>query len=366
MLERRQMDPRVVEHAKWLVNYCTSVKRGDNVLIRLGGADYSGDQEGLELAIEAYKEASRLGANPIILAFPAEAIRGQLELAPEEALEKTPPNYLELVKISDVIIAIQAAANTRFLEKLDPKRISKRQRALDPVAQEQLRKRWTGTVHPTNAHAQDAGMSLEDYRNFAYSAMLRDWKDEVEHMMRLKMIMERADEVRLVGKDTDLTFSIKGRIPVADDAKLNFPGGEVFTAPLDDSASGKIYFDLPSVKYGKEVTDIRLTLARGVIVDYSSSKNQDLLTSMIETDQGSRRLGEFGVGTNRGIKIFTRNILFDEKIAETIHLAIGFAYEECGGVNKSAVHWDMIKTMNPGEILMDGKTIQKNGKFIWE
>jgi len=359
------MDQRVVEHAKWLVNYCTSVKRGDNVLIRLGGAQSGGD-EGLELATEVYKEASRQGAHALIILFTNEAVRGYYEVTPEADIATTPSNYYELVKLSDVVIAIQAQVNTRSLEHTDPKRIGIRLRALDPISKEQLKKRWTATVHPTNAHAQDADMSLAEYRDFLYSAVLRDWNVEVERMERLKAVLEKADRIRLVGEETDLSFSIKGRTPVVDDAKLNFPGGEVFTAPIDNSATGKIYFDLPSVTYGKEVTDISLTFDKGVIVDYSASKNQQLLKHMIETDEGSRRLGEFGVGTNRGIDRFTRNILFDEKMGGTIHLAIGFAYEECSGINKSAVHWDMIKRMKPGEIIIDGKPVQKDGRFAWE
>jgi aminopeptidase len=355
-----------VEHAKWLVNYCTSVKRGDNVLIRLGGAQSSSDADGLELAAEVYKEASRLGAHPVIVIFPSEAVRGYYEVTADSDLAIIPPNYYDLMKRSDVVIVIQAEANTHFLEHTDPKKIGTRLRALDPISKEQLRKRWTGTVHPTNAHAQDAGMALSDYRDFVYSAVLRDWKTEVERMNKLKAVMEKTDQVRLLGRDTDLTFSIKGRVPVVDDARLNFPGGEVFTAPVDDSANGRIYFDLPCVKYGHEVADVRLTFDKGLIVDYSASKNEQLLKQMLETDPGAKRLGEFGVGTNRGINRFSRNILFDEKMAETIHLAIGFAYKECGGINESAVHWDIIKTMNPGEITMDGQTVQKNGKFIFE
>jgi aminopeptidase len=178
--------------------------------------------------------------------------------------------------------------------------------------------------------------------------------------------MDKVSEVRLIGTDTDLSFSIKGRIAVIDDAKLNLPGGEVFTAPVDDSATGTIFFDLPSVYSRKEVTDIRLTFEKGLIVDYSASKNESLLKELIATDEGSKRLGEFGVGTNKGITRSTKNILFDEKIAGTIHLAIGDAYKECGGTNKSAVHWDMIKTVKPGQILMDGESVQKDGKFSWE
>jgi aminopeptidase len=360
------LDPRVKEHAQRLVNYCTSVKPGDNVLIRLGGANYAGDAEGLELVEEVFKEVGRVGAKPLLMMFPGDATRGYLEHAPDGALSVTPRSYLELVKTCDVIIGIQAEGNTQYLKGVDSKRIGQYLIGLKPIGQEGLKKRWTGTLHPTAAHAKAARMSLARYKKFVYSAMLRDWEVEVRGMAKLKEIMERTDEVRLIGKDTDIFFSIKGRTAVVDDAKYNFPGGEVFTAPVDDSATGNIYFDLPSVKYGQEARDVRLTFDKGIIVDYSASKNGSLLKDMIETDEGSKRLGEFGMGTNRGINRFTRNILFDEKMADTIHLAIGDAYEMCGGINKSAVHWDLIKTMKPGKIIMDGKTIQNNGRFIWE
>ena len=360
------MDPRVKEHAKRLVNYCTSIKCGDNVLIRLGGANYAGDAEGLELATEVFKEVGRVGAKPLLMLFTGNATRGYIEQAPYGTLATTPRNYLELVKACDAIIGIQAEEDTQYLKGVDSKRIGQYLIGLKPIGQEGLRKRWTGTLHPTVAHAKAAGMTLGRYKKFIYSAMFRDWESEVEHMMKLKEIMERTDQVRLIGKDTDLTFSIKGRTAVVDDAKYNFPGGEVFTAPVDDSATGKIFFDLPSVKYGQEARDIRLTFDKGQIVDYSASKNESFLKDMIETDEGSKRLGEFGVGTNRGIDRFTRNILFDEKMADTIHLAIGDAYEMCGGINKSAIHWDLIKTMRPGQIIMDGNAIQRDGKFLFE
>ena len=354
------------KHAKWLVNYCTSTKPGDNVLIRLGGGTYAGDAEGLELATEVFKEAGRVGAKPLILIFPGEATRTYIEQAPDGTLATTPKNYIELVKACDVVIGIQAEKDTQYLREINSTRIGQFLTGARPITDEILKERWTSTLHPTSAHAKDAGMSMEGYKKFVYSAMLRDWESEINRMVKLKKIMDRTSEVQLVGKDTDLSFSIKGRTTVVDDAKYNFPGGEVFTAPIDDSATGKICFDLPSIWAGQEAKDVRLTFDKGVIVDYSASKNESFLKDMIETDEGSKRLGEFGIGTNRGIKRFTRNILFDEKMADTIHLAIGEAYEICGGINKSAAHWDLIKTMKPGRIIMDGKTIQENGKFVWE
>lgn len=336
------------------------MKSGDNVLVEIE------DQDGLELATEICKEAARHGAHPLIVACPAEFIRALIDLTPLNDLAVTPRSMFELMKASDVNIHILSSANTRFLASTDSHRIGIQSKALQPVNQERLRKRWTATLHPTNAYAQEASMSLSEYRDFAYSAMLRDWENEIVRMNRLKKVMEKAEEVHLIGNDTDLSFSIKGRPAVVNDAKDNLPGGEVSTAPVDDSATGKIYYDLPAIYYGKEVTDIRLKFDRGVVVDYSASKNESFLKEMIETDDGSRRLGEFGVGTNRGINRFTRNLLFDEKMAETIHLAIGNAYESNGGINKSAIHWDMIKTMKPGKIFMDGQTVQKDGRFSWE
>lgn len=353
------MDPRISEHAKILVNYSTKVKKGDNVLIRI--SDY-----GKNLATEIYKEASRLGASPLIVTLPTEAVRGYYELTPEEYLQVFPKHYYELTKASDVVIFIRSDETTKYLSGVDPKRISTRRLTVKKIDNERLKKRWCITQVPTPAYAREADMSLKDYEDFVYSAMLLDWKKEVEKMDKLKKIMDAKDEVHLIGKETDLTMSIKGRIAIISDGTHNMPGGEVFTAPLDNSANGRIFFDLPAIKYGKEVRDMRLTFENGEIVDYSASKNEDLLGAMINTDEGSKRLGELGIGANRGIRKFTKNTLFDEKMAETIHLAIGHAYKECGGINESAIHWDMIKTMRPGQIIMDGEIIQKDGKFIWE
>jgi aminopeptidase len=354
----------VKEHAKSLVNYCTSVKAGDNVLVRLGGFGAAGDPEGLELVGEIFEEVARIGAKPLLVAFTGNMLRRYFESAPVDSLSTPQRNYLELMKASDVVIWIQAERDTQYLRGVDETRITKSLIGENPVEEERRKKRWVFTLHPTTGHAAAAGMSLANYRRFVYSTMLRDWHSEVKPMLRLKEIMDRSNEVQLIGRNTDLSFSISGRKAKVDDGKLNFPGGEVFTSPVEDSATGKIYFDLPSIESGQEVKGIKLTFDKGQIADYSATKNEAFLKRIIETDEGSKRLGEFGVGCNRGIKRFSYNLLFDEKAAETIHLAIGNAFEFCGGLNKSAIHWDMIKTMKAGEILMDGQCIQKNGKFM--
>lgn len=355
------MDYRLIDFAKLLVQTSTRVKRGDTVLIHIV-------DEGQALATEVSKEVARVGGQPLIITTPSEATRGFYQVADDETLTAMPTHYLALVKASDVIISIRSNTNTKSLSNIDPTKIRARAKALQPLQEARLSKRWCLTQYPTPGYAQDAEMALREYEDFVYSAILIDWQEEVEAMRRLKKMLDETDEVRLIGEKTDLTMSIKGRTAVVGGPTHNVPGGEVFTAPLDDSAQGAIYFDLPAVVHGKEVEGIRLRFEGGMVVEYSAKKNETLLKSMIETDEGARRLGELGIGANRGIQRFTKNILFDEKIDGTIHLALGRAYKECGGVNESAIHWDMIKTMDPAKgsrILFDGKAVTRSKSGEW-
>lgn len=353
------MDPRVSQHAKLIVTYATGVKNGDQVLIM--ASDY-----GLDLASEIYKEAAKLGGSPLIVMTPSEVTRAYYEVTPEEFLDIYPKHLYELTKASDVVVSIRSDINTKTLGNVNPKKLTRRDKTVRPIQDERLSKRWCLTQAPTPGFAQDADMSLKEYEDFVYSAILIDWASQRTQMEKLKKALDQADKVRLVGEKTDLTMSVKGRNAIVGDATHNVPGGEVYTAPVDDSAEGEICFDLPGIRYGREIKGIRLKFSKGEVVEYSAETNQDALKSIIETDQGSKRIGELGIGTNRGIKRFTKNILFDEKIGDTIHLALGNAYKDCGGINKSAIHWDIIKTMKPGQILLDGKVLQKDGKFSWE
>jgi len=353
------MDPRVSQHAKLIVTYATGVKKGDQVLIM--ASDY-----GLDLASEIYKEAAKLGGSPLIVMTPSEVTRAYYEVTPEEFLDIYPKHLYELTKASDVVVSIRSDINTKTLGNVNPKKLTRRDKTVRPIQDERLSKRWCLTQAPTPGFAQDADMSLKEYEDFVYSAILIDWASQRTQMEKLKKALDQADKVRLIGEKTDLTMSVKERNAIVGDATHNVPGGEVYTAPVDDSAEGEICFDLPGIRYGREIKGIRLKFSKGEVVDYSAETNQDALKSIIETDQGSKRIGELGIGTNRGIKRFTKNILFDEKIGDTIHLALGNAYKDCGGINKSAIHWDIIKTMKPGQILLDGKVLQKDGKFSWE
>ena len=170
--------------------------------------------------------------------------------------------------------------------------------------------------------------------------------------------------MRLVGPDTDLTLSVAGRTFINSDGHHNMPSGEVFTGPVEDSAEGRIAFDYPVCEGGREVDGIRLVFRKGLVVEASATKNEAFLRAMLDMDPGARRLGELGIGTHFGIRRFIRNILFDEKIGGSIHLALGRSYEETGGRNRSALHWDMIKDLRRGgAIYVDGKVFQKDGRF---
>ncbi|MFH0749102.1 MAG: aminopeptidase [Candidatus Bathyarchaeota archaeon] len=352
------MDSRIIKHAELVISYATKTKTGDNVLIQLTDA-------GLELAQEIYRQAVHKGANPLIVVTPTEATRQYYDVD-TKYLRNFPEHFYELVKKSDVIISIRGENNLKALSNVEPDKICLRSIALKDIQEERLSKRWCLTQFPTTAYAQEAEMALGEYEDFIYGAILLDWQKERKTMEKIKEILDKSKQVRLEGIETDLTLSIQGRNAVVGDATHNVPGGETYTAPVEDSAEGKIYFDFPGIVYGREVRDIRLWFEKGEVVDYSASKNQDLLQTMLSTDSGSRKIGELGIGTNYGISRFTKNILFDEKIGGTIHLALGRAYKECGGVNESAIHWDMIKRMKPGKVTVDGDVFQRDGVFSWE
>ena len=353
------MDPRVTEHAKLIVTYATGIKKGDQVLIM--ASDY-----GLDLVSEIYNEAAKSGGSPLIMMTPSEVNRAYYEVTSEEFLDLFPNHLYDLTKASDVIISIRSDINTKTLGNVDPKKQTRRDKTLRKIQDERLSKRWCLTQAPTPGYAQDADMSLKEYEDFVYASILIDWRSQRAQMEKLKKALDQADKVQIMGEKTNLTMSVKGRNAIVGDATHNVPGGEVYTAPVDDSAEGEIWFDLPGIRYGREIKGVRLRFSKGQVVDYSAETNEHVLKSIIETDQGSKRIGELGIGTNRGIRRFTKNILFDEKIGDTIHLALGRAYKDCRGVNESAIHWDIIKTMKPGQILMDGRVLQKDGKFSWE
>jgi aminopeptidase len=225
--------------------------------------------------------------------------------------------------------------------------------------------RWVLVRVPNESLAQQSHMSLEEMMEFFFTAVLQDWQEQTQRYEELKAHFEAATRVRLTGRDTDISFSTAGRPYCVGDGTHNMPDGEIFTSPVDDSAEGHIYFEFPAVYAGVLFHGIRLEFAEGKVTRVTAEDNEDLLRQILDTDDGAKRLGEFGVGTNFNIDRFCYDILYDEKIGGTIHLALGRAFSESGGVNHSALHWDIIKDLREeGAIYLDGRKVLENGQFL--
>ncbi|MFW6382471.1 MAG: aminopeptidase [Haloferacaceae archaeon] len=357
------MDPRIREHAETIVDHSVDVGEGDRVVIQL-------PSEAGDLAVALYELCGDRGAQPIWLANSDRASRAFLRAAGEEY--ETPDHQQALYEETDVFIIARGGANVSETSDVPPENNAAYRRAVKPILEERLSKRWCLTQYPTSGHAQLAGMSTEAYQNFVWDAVSLDWEAQREFQARMVKLLDAAEEVRIVaGEETDLTLSIAGNETLNDDGEKNLPGGEVFTAPVVDSAEGVVHFDRPLYRQGREIGDVRLTFEDGVVVEHSAGRNEALLTEILDTDEGARRLGELGIGMNRSIDRFTYNTLFDEKMGDTVHLAVGSAYPETVGegnaVNESAEHVDMIVDMSEDSRLeLDGDVVQRNGTFVFE
>jgi aminopeptidase len=367
------MDERVHEHARTLVDWSARVERGDDVVVRVGaGAD--------ALATAVCAELGARGANVVTTYDSGELDRAYL-LAHDGAFDADPAHERALYEAADVVLRLGAPRNTTAMADVPGETQAAHARARQHAREARLASRWVSTVHPTRALAQQAGMSVEAYRDFVYDAVLRDWAALADEMARLKTAFDEGSEVRLVTErdaapDTDLTLSIADRVAVNSAASVaydshNLPSGEVFTAPAD--ADGEVFFDVPLTLQGRRVRDVWLAVEGGEVVDFSAAVNEDVLGDVLDTDPGARRLGELGVGMNRGIDRFTDNVLFDEKMGETVHLAVGRAYAANfppgheDEANESAVHVDMITDVSTDSTLsVDGEVIQRDGRFRWE
>jgi aminopeptidase len=285
-----------------------------------------------------------------------------------ELLEVVTEIELDEIANANSYMAIVAPENTVAGSDIAAERLSARQGALrgphEPFLSDQ--KPWVGCYYPTLAAAQDAGMSLRGFEDVLYGAVLIDWEALRTKMEAIAERFDRASHVRIVGAETDLTFSLEGRTGKVDALSANMPGGEIFYSPVEDSAEGVIsYTEYPACYLGHEVSGVRLRFEAGVIVEASAETDEAFLLGTLDQDEGARRLGEFGVGCNPGIQRHMKNTLFDEKMEGTIHLAIGTGFPQIGGLNRSAVHWDMVKELRTGgRIELDGKVVQENG--VWQ
>lgn len=353
------------KYARLLVDYCCQVQTGENVSINV-------DTPAEPMARAVVREVLRAGAIPHLhLSYP-ELLEDVLELAQDSYLASEPTLDLSEIKQLQSWIRIRAPHNSRALQNADKDKLARLLKRNRPVQNIRVREtKWLGTLYPTAAGAQAAGMSLSDYETFVYGAMFLFDDDPVAkwreiHGFQAKLIerLSTASEVQIKAEGTDLRLNVKGRTWINSDGHKNMPSGEVFTGPLEDSANGHITYSIPSAVNGVEVENIRLTFKDGKVVEARADKGDDLLQAQLQTDDGARFLGELGIGTNYNIQIPTKSILFDEKIGGTVHLALGQSYQETGGQNESAIHWDMICDLRQGgAVYLDGELFQENGEF---
>lgn len=357
-------DPRVERYASLLVDTCVEVQPGWEVVVM-------STPLARPLIEELARQIGRKGAYVYQrLDFNGAAgggVSAWLETAPDELLEELPPVDRHMIENVDCLIAISAPENTREASAIPAERMAKLSKAYRPAMERVISGNlaWVGCQFPCPALAQEAGLSLREFEDFLYGACLIDWDAERERMQAVKDRLDAADEVRIVASDTDLTLSLAGREGKIDAGGANMPGGEVFYSPVETSANGKVAFsEFPVVYDGRELTNIRLRFENGVVVDASADREEAFLLELLDTDEGSRRLGELGFGCNPGITRHMKNTLFDEKINGTVHLALGNGFEFLGGTNESNVHWDIVKDLRSGgRIYADGELILEDGAW---
>ena len=363
------MDQRIHDHAETLVDWSARIEAGDDVVVHVGEGAH-------DLAVAVAEKLGEREAN--VLARYASDEMDRAYLRAHDGDFETDPDYERtLYQNADSVLSLRGTRNTTEHSDVPDDRKQAYQQARTAIREARMDTDWVSTIHPTRALAQQAGMSYEGYREFVYDAILRDWEALATEMGQLKELLDAGSEVRIVKEDdpTDLTLDISNRTAVNSAASVaydshNLPSGEVFTAPAD--AAGQVFFDIPMTIQGQRIRDVRLTLKDGVVVDWEAAEGESTLSSIIETDGGSRRFGELGVGMNRGIDRVTDQILFDEKMGGTVHLALGRAYDAClpegeAGLD-SAVHVDLITDMRREgtRLEIDGEVIQRDGRFRWE
>lgn len=364
-------DIRLQRMAHILVHYSLRLKPRDRLAIDAGPA-------AAPLVREVVREALRVGAYPELFVQLPGIREIHLQEASDEQLRYIPASRRLVFEEYETFLSISAEENTRELNSIDPARIVLAQRATYDLHQTFMQRgaqgslRWCSTLFPTNAYAQDADMSLHDFEEFVYQAcFLNDedpvacWQELSRQQQDLIAKLKGKHEVHIVGADTDLTLSVADRTFINSDGKRNFPSGEIFTSPVENSANGYIHFDLPASYNGRSIEHVRLRFEQGVVVEATAAQGQDYLQTMLSLDDGARRLGEFAFGNNRNVQRCTKNVLFDEKIGGTVHLALGRSYPETGGMNQSSLHWDMVCDLRSnGEVRVDGEVFSKNGEFV--
>ena len=350
--------------ARLLCGYCLDVQPGQQVVVR-------STTLAAPLLLAVQRELLEREAWPLLRTELPGAAEAWWDAARDRHLDAYAPIELTEAEQTDASLTIQAPENTNALAGVDPARMARAARARAPIREAGMRRRWCGTLWPTPAGAQRAGMGSAEFADFVRRATFLDRDDPAAAWGELRALqarlierLARARELRIEAEGTDLRLSVAGRTWVNSDGRRNMPSGEVFTGPVEDSAEGRIRFTIPSSPRGVEVAGIELELRAGRAVDARAERGHEYLLATLDTDPGARALGEIGIGTNTGIDRPTGAILFDEKIGGTVHLALGRSYAETGGTNESAVHWDMICDLRAGgRLSADGEVVQQDGAF---
>lgn len=363
-------DPRIANLARIVVEYCVEVQPKDRVAI-------IGYAEAAPLIKELYRGVLKAGGYPLVNAqldglnhiFFTEANDDQIKyISPIESM---------VAKEFECLISLFSTPNTRSLSNVDPakQRLQAQSRnELFNIRMERAAKgeqKWNISMFPTNAFAQEAEMSLADFEDYVYSTCFADTDDPIARWRELSQMQDRLvnwlkgkKKVVVKGPNVDLKLSIDGRTFKNSDGKTNMPSGEIFTGPVEDSVDGWIRYSYPAIYLGREVEDIELFFEKGVVVKATAKKNEEFLNQMLDSDEGARYLGEFAIGTNKRVNRFIKNMLFDEKMGGTIHLALGRGFPETGSKNISSIHWDMLCDMHDGgQIFVDDELIYESGQF---
>lgn len=364
-------DSRVEAVADILVDYSTGVKPGDLIAIK-------GSYVAEPLILALYRRCLERGGQPLVRASIPQAEAYFYRFAERHQLEFIWETERWMTENLDVSFNIISETNTRQLSKVDTQKQVLASKARKPLLDTSLKRaaegnfRWNVTLFPTDAHAMDAEMSLAEYEDLYYAACFADaddpvgeWRKLAEQHQRMIEWMKGRNEIHLEGEGTDLILEVGGRTFVPADGQYNFPDGEIFTGPIENKTRGVVAFTYPAIYGGQLVEGITLKFDEGRIVDASARRNEEFLIKTLDTDPGARVLGEIGIGTNYGVPTFTGEILLDEKIGGTIHLAVGASYPETGGVNDSAVHWDMVCDLRRGgRITVDGDVLMEDGRLL--
>lgn len=364
-------DRRRGKLARLLVDYSTRVQPGEWVGIL-------GDFTSLPILRDIYQAALQAGGQPSLFIDDEAMLRSLLRQGSAEQIAWVDPSRKLYTEEADVYIRVRAPENTRAQTNISAARMQALRAAQSELLQTRLQRaargefRWVGTLFPTQAGAQEANMSFEEYEDFVYGACFCEAEDPAAEWRKLSAMQQQKVDylagkrhIALRGPHIDLELRIDERRFINSDGKRNMPSGEIFTGPVEDSVNGWVRFSYPAIVGGRAVSGIELKFERGKVVAASAEQNADLLQAQLDTDAGARYLGEFAIGTNFGITQFTGSILYDEKIGGTVHMAIGMGYPETGSRNTSAVHWDMICDMRQdGEILVDGELFYRNGEFV--